>query len=252
MYDIPLDRSFLQLSNGIRHVMPSTDKARINSKGIDGSAHLTAGCVLQWVKIYDSYPSFRIERKWTVALCKKYGWTIHFMSTVGKGTVKGHVRVGCKFQSFLVSEKWHLFKVGPVNSPKGDRCKQALKTDSYVLCDCEALATLRFRHPDRHLMKPRDFEDVSVSKILHCAQVAGLLDAWTEGLHKRSITVKVHGPLSACLSEFYCILSAVQKDPIPCTYLPGLILCLDKCVFILRLKHHEQRLGWWMWGRIFE
>jgi hypothetical protein len=25
MYDIPFDRSFFQLSNGIRHVMPSTD-----------------------------------------------------------------------------------------------------------------------------------------------------------------------------------------------------------------------------------
>jgi hypothetical protein len=25
MYDIPFDRSFLQLSNGIIHVMPSTD-----------------------------------------------------------------------------------------------------------------------------------------------------------------------------------------------------------------------------------
>jgi hypothetical protein len=25
MYDIPFDRPFLQLSNGIRHVMPSTD-----------------------------------------------------------------------------------------------------------------------------------------------------------------------------------------------------------------------------------
>jgi hypothetical protein len=25
MYDIPFDRSFLQLPNGIRHVMPSTD-----------------------------------------------------------------------------------------------------------------------------------------------------------------------------------------------------------------------------------
>jgi hypothetical protein len=25
MYDIPFNRSFLQLSNGIRHVMPSTD-----------------------------------------------------------------------------------------------------------------------------------------------------------------------------------------------------------------------------------
>ena len=26
MYDIPFDRSFLQLSNGIRHVVPSTDR----------------------------------------------------------------------------------------------------------------------------------------------------------------------------------------------------------------------------------
>jgi hypothetical protein len=26
MYDIPFDRSFLQLSTGIRHVMPSTDR----------------------------------------------------------------------------------------------------------------------------------------------------------------------------------------------------------------------------------
>ena len=25
-YDIPLDRTFLKLSNGIRHVMPSTDR----------------------------------------------------------------------------------------------------------------------------------------------------------------------------------------------------------------------------------
>jgi hypothetical protein len=25
MYDIPFDRSFLQLSNGMRHAMPSTD-----------------------------------------------------------------------------------------------------------------------------------------------------------------------------------------------------------------------------------
>jgi len=48
MYDIPFDRSFLQLSNGIRHVMPSTDKARINSKGIDGSKRLTDDCVFQF------------------------------------------------------------------------------------------------------------------------------------------------------------------------------------------------------------
>jgi len=34
MYDIPFDRSFLQLSNGIRHVMPSTDrKLELTAKG---------------------------------------------------------------------------------------------------------------------------------------------------------------------------------------------------------------------------
>jgi hypothetical protein len=33
MYDIPFDRSFLQLSNSIRHVMPSTDpKPKLTAK----------------------------------------------------------------------------------------------------------------------------------------------------------------------------------------------------------------------------
>jgi hypothetical protein len=33
MYDIPFDRSFLQRSNGIRHVMPSTEtKAELTAK----------------------------------------------------------------------------------------------------------------------------------------------------------------------------------------------------------------------------
>jgi hypothetical protein len=35
MYDIPFDRSFLQLSNGIRHVMPSTDtKPELTAKAL--------------------------------------------------------------------------------------------------------------------------------------------------------------------------------------------------------------------------
>jgi hypothetical protein len=33
MYDIPFDRAFLRLSNGIRHVMPSTDtKPKLTAK----------------------------------------------------------------------------------------------------------------------------------------------------------------------------------------------------------------------------
>jgi len=47
MYDIPIERGFHQLSNGIRHVLPSTDRSlELKAKDIDGSDRLTAGCVL--------------------------------------------------------------------------------------------------------------------------------------------------------------------------------------------------------------
>jgi hypothetical protein len=47
MYDIPIDSAFPQLSKGIRHVMPSTDRRlELKAKDIDGSDSLTAGCVL--------------------------------------------------------------------------------------------------------------------------------------------------------------------------------------------------------------
>jgi len=42
--------------------------------------------------------------------------------------------------------KGHLFKLRLVNSLKYDRCKKALETASHILCDCDTLATLRFRH----------------------------------------------------------------------------------------------------------
>jgi hypothetical protein len=62
-------------------------------------------------------------------------------------------------------------------------------TASHVPCDCEALATLSFRHLGHHFMKRDDFEDISVSKILHFVQGARLLSEWGKGPHKISITV---------------------------------------------------------------
>ena len=53
--------------------------------------------------------------------------------------------------------KGHLFKLGLVDSPECDRCKQASETASHVLGDCEALAALRFRYLGYHFMKPGDF-----------------------------------------------------------------------------------------------
>jgi hypothetical protein len=50
MCDIPFDRPILQLSNGIRHVMPSTDRMLELTAKHRRPSRLTAGCVFQWVK----------------------------------------------------------------------------------------------------------------------------------------------------------------------------------------------------------
>lgn len=70
----------------------------------------------------------------------------------------------------------HLFKLGLVDSPGCDRCNQASETVSHVICDCEALATLRCKHLGQHFMKPGHFLDIFISKILDFVQGAGLLN----------------------------------------------------------------------------
>jgi hypothetical protein len=42
--------SFLQLSKGIRHVMPSTDRRlKLKAKDFDGSDRPAASCVCEWI-----------------------------------------------------------------------------------------------------------------------------------------------------------------------------------------------------------
>jgi len=50
--------------------------------------------------------------------------------------------------------KGYVFKLGLVNSPKCDGCKQASETASHILCFHEGLATLRFTHLVRNFMEP--------------------------------------------------------------------------------------------------
>jgi hypothetical protein len=72
--------------------------------------------------------------------------------------------------------KEHLFNWGLVNSPECDGSKQASEAASRVLCNFEALAALRFRHLGRYFINPGDFKDISISRILHFVQSAGLLN----------------------------------------------------------------------------
>jgi hypothetical protein len=50
------------------------------------------------------------------------------------------------------------------------------ETDTHILCECEAIAYLRFRHLGHYFMEPGDCQDAPVSKILHFIRSVGLLE----------------------------------------------------------------------------
>jgi hypothetical protein len=81
----------------------------------------------------------------------------------------------------------HLCKLRLVENPVHGRCKQEFETALHVVCDCEALAALRFRQLSQRFLKPCDLDDITVSRILQFVQRAGL--------HKRSYLSEVHGSL---------------------------------------------------------
>jgi predicted amidophosphoribosyltransferase len=66
-------------------------------------------------------------------------------------------------------------KLGLRNSPNCDRCQKEYETATHILCECEALAYLRFRHLGQYFMEPGDYFDVPTYKILHYVRSARLL-----------------------------------------------------------------------------
>jgi hypothetical protein len=73
--------------------------------------------------------------------------------------------------------KEHHLKLRLVDSLVCDRCKQASETASHFLCECVALARLRFRQLGHHFLKPGDFADISITKLLNSVPSVGLLNA---------------------------------------------------------------------------
>jgi hypothetical protein len=79
----------------------------------------------------------------------------------------------------LLTGHYHLngyfFKPGLSNNPNCGRCQKENETATHILCECEALAYLRFRHLGQYFMEPSDYFDVPTYKILHYVRSAGLL-----------------------------------------------------------------------------
>jgi len=77
--------------------------------------------------------------------------------------------------------------LGLIDVRRCHRWQQASTTASHVLCDCAALATVRFRQLGQHYMIPGDLTDISIRRIPHFVQGVGL--------HKKFTMAKVHGSL---------------------------------------------------------
>jgi hypothetical protein len=68
-----------------------------------------------------------------------------------------------------------------------ERCLEEAESATHILCDCEAIAYLRFRHLGQFLMKPNDYYDAPIFIVLHFIQSVGLIKvSW------RSISLVKH------------------------------------------------------------
>ena len=74
--------------------------------------------------------------------------------------------------------KGPLLKLGLLDSPRCDRCKQASETASHFFCDYEALLVLWFRHLGCHFLKSVEFANIFISKILKFVESEGLLNPY--------------------------------------------------------------------------
>jgi hypothetical protein len=71
--------------------------------------------------------------------------------------------------------KGHLFNLGLINDPICERCQEEDESATHILCDCEAVAHLRFRHLGQFFMEPSDYYDAPIDKVLHFIRGVGLI-----------------------------------------------------------------------------
>jgi hypothetical protein len=71
--------------------------------------------------------------------------------------------------------KGHVFKLGFTDDPICERCLEEDESATHILCDCEAVAHIRFRHLGQFFMEPSDYYDAPIYTVLHFLQGVGLI-----------------------------------------------------------------------------
>jgi hypothetical protein len=71
--------------------------------------------------------------------------------------------------------KGHLFKLGLTDDSICEKCLEEDKSATHILCDCEAVAHVRFHHLGQFFMEPSDYYDAPIYKVLRFIRGVGLI-----------------------------------------------------------------------------
>jgi hypothetical protein len=74
-----------------------------------------------------------------------------------------------------LSSKGTLFKLGLTDDPTCERCVEEDESATRVLCDCDAIAYLRYSRLGQLFMKPSDSYEALISKVLEFIGSVGLI-----------------------------------------------------------------------------
>jgi hypothetical protein len=65
--------------------------------------------------------------------------------------------------------------LGLTNDPICERCLEEDQSAIHILCDCEAVAHIRFRHLGQFFLETSDYYDAPIEKVLHFIRGVGLI-----------------------------------------------------------------------------
>ena len=71
----------------------------------------------------------------------------------------------------------HLYLLGLLDSPLCRRCGVREETSAYVLCECEALASLRLAYLGSFILEPEDIRSLGLGVIWNYSKVTGSHDS---------------------------------------------------------------------------
>jgi len=93
-----------------------------------------------------------------------------------------------KFMTFNRTQSWavtgllmghntlrrHLHLLGPLDSPLCRKCGMGEETSAYILCECEALASLGHVYLGSFFLEPEDISSLGLGAIWSYSKAAGL------------------------------------------------------------------------------